>query len=284
MTEGLGTGVVNAGEVGPGATETETAESSQATESVASENGTEQASVEQSQAEGGSAEEQRSRQRGPSKLDTIRELRSKLRDQRSYWESEIGGLRQQIEELKNGLQSGRSEKKPSKTFWEAPEEVMDERFDSKLSAMEKRLLEQLNSRETQNQQTAEWQSETSEATKFIQTQKGITPEDEEDIAELVRSTPEMQNLRPLQRAKYALYLWREQRGITDKSEAKARSATVIGAGGTQSGPKTWTESEMEAEISKLPPDPKSWTDEQKKRFDFLDNEFKRAFNEGRVKK
>lgn len=284
MTEGLGTGVVNAGEVGPGAAANETAESSQATESAASENGTEQASGEQSQAEGGSAEEQRSRQRGPSKLDTIRELRSKLREQRSYWESEIGGLRQQMEELKNGLQSGRSENKPSKTFWEDPEGVLESKMTGHLSELEKRIIQRLEQKQSMDQETSEWRSETSEATKFIQTQKGITPEDEEDIAELVRSTPEMQNLRPLQRAKYALYLWREQRGITDKSEAKARSATVIGAGGTQSGPKTWTESEMEAEISKLPPDPKSWTDEQKKRFDFLDNEFKRAFNEGRVKK
>ena len=286
MSDTMTAGVVNAGEAtfNPGATETETP-NPKGTESVASEaQAEENAGAEQSASESGSAENQGSRQRGPSKLDTIRELRSKLRDQRSYWETEMSGIKAQLEELKGSFKSGSQENKPSKTFWEDPEGVLDSRMTSHLSDLEKRMLARIEQRQVVDQETSEWRSETSEATKFIQTQKGITLEDQEDIAEIVRNSPEMQNMRPLQRAKYAMYLWQQDRGITDKSAVKARAATVVGAGGAQNGPKNWTESEMEREINNLPPDPKSWNADQQKRFEYLDAEFKRAYSEGRVKK
>lgn len=288
MSDTMTAGVVDASVNSGGATETKEPVDSQGQGSVAPEASKEagdQAEGSQEAPQGGSEENPVGRNRRPSVWDTIKQLRQEKREQRQHWEKEVGGLKTQLEDLNRRFQAGPQEKKPSKTFWEAPEEVMDERFDSKLTAMERRLLERLDARESQSQQTSEWKQETSEATKFIQTQKGITPEDEEDIAEFVRSTPEMAAMRPLQRAKYALFLWKEERGIGDRSAAKARAAVVVGAGGNSTpGLKTWTESEMTAEIEKLPPDPKNWSDDQKKRFDFLDTEFKRAAAEGRVKK
>lgn len=277
MSVGVVDAPVNAG----GAAVKTAPESSQGTESAASEQGTEQAGDSQESAEGGSADQQTGRQRGPSKLDTIRELRGKLRDQRTHWESEIGGLRAEMEELKRASQSGRAEGKPSKTFWEDPEGALA----THLSELEKRMLTKFQESRTQEQEASRRGQEMSEAAKFIRSQKGMTDDDVQDIREILLSHPKIALLDPLDQAKYALSLWREERGIGDKSEAKARAAAVVGAAGsTSSGPKTWTEPEMQAEIEKLPADPKTWTEDQKKRFDYLDAEFKNAYNQGRVKK
>lgn len=278
------TAEVNAGEVtgSLGATEKEKAGIPLATESVAS--GTEgKAGGSQESTEVGSENEQGNRQRGPSKMDTIRQLRQERREMRAYWESEVGQLKAQLEELKK-MQPGIPGQKPSKTFWEAPEEVMDERFGNRLSEMEKRLLERIEQRESQNQQTVEWKQETSEAEKFILNQKGLTPEDHEDIADIVRSTPAMQNMRPMDRAKYAMFIWKEERGITDKSASKARASTVSGTPPAAGGLKNWTESEIEAEMKKFPTNPANWTKEEESRFKSLENEIRRAYRENRVKK
>lgn len=277
-------GVVDAGAtLTPGATEKETAGIPQATESVAS--GTEgKAGDSQESSESGSVNDQEVRQRGHSKMDTIRQLRQERREMRSYWESEMGQLKAQIEELKKGYSTGQNGQKPSKTFWEDPEGTLEEKMSSHLSKLEERMLSKIEQRQTYDQQSSEWRQETSEATKFIQNQKGITPEDEEDIAEIVRSTPAMQNMRPLERAKYAWFLWKDSHGITDKSASKARASTVSGAPPAAGGIKNWTESEIEAEIKKYPPNPKDWSEEDNKRFKLLDAEIKRAYRENRVKK
>ena len=92
-------------------------------------------------------------------------------------------------------------------------------------------------------------------------------------------------MRPLERAKYALFLWKENRGIAvDKSASKARASSASGATPQATGQKNWTEAEIEAEIRKFPPNPKDWSEEDNKRFKALDNEFKQAYREGRVKK
>lgn len=278
-------GVVNAGDtatLSPGAAANETADIPLATESAAS--GTEdKAGDSQESSEGGSANDQGVRQRGPSKMDTIRQLRQERREMRSYWEQEVAGLKQQLDELKSGFQSGRQGQKPSKTFWEAPEEVNRSIIQEELRAMREEMRKDFQETRTNDQQTNEWKQETSEATKFIQGQKGLTLEDEEDIAEIVRSTPAMQNMRPIERAKYAWFLWKEDKGITDNSAKKARASTIVGAPPAAGGLKNWTKAEMETEINKFPPNPKDWTEQDNQRYKSLDSEFKRAFREGRVK-
>lgn len=279
---------IPAGAQALGASEKEEAGSSAATGSDASElskDEQDQAGSPKGSTEGGSEESREVRHRGPTKLDTIRELRAKLRERDQRYGSEIETLRGQIEEMKSLIQSGQRGQKPSRTFWEAPEEVTRELTREELRSFKDEMLKEMRMTEAERQQTSEWKQETSEATKLIKNQKGLTPEDEADIAEIVQSTPEMENLRPMQRAKYALYLWKESKGINqDKTELKSKAAGIQGAPPPAGGPRTWSESEMEAELSKFPQDPKSWTPEQVKAFDALDREFRLAYSEKRVRK
>lgn len=266
-----------------GTTEKETPESSQqGTETVASENA-EQAGREQSTTEGSPVNDRQVRQRGPSKLDTIKELRAKLRDRDTSYSSEIGSLRSQIEELKSLTQARTTEQKPRKTLWEDPDTYFDERLDPRFSALEKNILARLDQREVQNQQTVEWRQETSEATKFIESQKGINPEDHEDIADLISNTPAMRNLRPLDRAKYALFLWKEKHGISDRTDLKNRATTVVGAPQAPGGRKIWTKAEFDAKLDAFPKDHKHWTPGHKQQFEALEREIRDAEREGRVK-
>ena len=251
------------------ATEKETPHDSSGTENVASDEVRNQAGGEQSSTEGGSAEEIQTRKRGPSKLDTIRELRARIRDERSQSQVQIQNLTSQIEELRGLMTERGQSQKPSKTFWEAPEEVLEERLTAGLSALEKRMLQRLEERQQNDQQTSEWKQETSEAAEFVKNQKGLTDDDLLDIKEIVDETPAMRNLRPLERARYALYLWQQQRGISDKTSLKAKAGTVMGqSAASQNGKKVWDEEAINAEIQRrFHGDPQHWTPEQHKNFD-----------------
>lgn len=287
MSDQMSAGVVDAPVNAGGASDQSNSGGSAGTGSDApdlSQEGQNNASGSQDFAEGGSANGQGFRQRGPSKLDTIRELRSRIREERAQHQEQIAELRSRFDEFENRFKTGNREQKPSRTFWEAPEEVLDERLQEKLAAMEERLSQRWQETQSQSQQTAEWKQETSEAAKFIQSQK-VAPEDEEEIADIIRETPAMRNMRPMDRAKYALYLWREEKGINqDKSGLKARASSVQGAAPANVAGKVWTEAEMERELNKFPQNPKDWTDDHKKQFDALNLEFERAYKEKRVKK
>jgi hypothetical protein len=278
----IGTGTVESPINDGEATVKETSDVSTDTGAVAPEKG-ERAGEPKGDTEGGQEEGREFRQRGPTKLDTIRELRSRLREQRGAFESEIGTVKTQMEELKALLQNRNPGQKPSKTFWEAPEEALDERLKSHLSEFEKRMMSAFQERQSMDQESVEWKQETLKATEFIRSQKGITREDEEDIAEIVRNTPAMAQMRPSERAEYALYLWQKERGISDRSEAKARASTVSGAPPAIGGKKTWTNSEIERELDKFPKDPKDWTPEMDTQFKAFERSIREASAEGRVK-
>lgn len=279
------TGVVNAGEITaqPGAAATETSESHQDTGSAAPENGAGQAGGEQSTAEGSRVEGQPSRQRGPSKLDTIRELRGKLRERDQRYSSDVQGFKSQLEEMRSLIEQSRGGgKKPSKTFWEAPEEIMDERFQTHTKTLKEELLREIRSARETDQTTSQWRQETSEAAKFIQSQPGMTEEDIADIKEIVEDSPAMANMRPKERAEYAMYLWQRQKGISDRSSLKTKASTVVGAA-SQGGPKQWTKAEFEKEVSKLPPNPGDWKAEHNAAYAALEREYRQAQLQGRMK-
>lgn len=281
---GIETGVVNASEITTqeGATATETPEVAQGTESVASGN-EQQPSGSQDPAEGGQVDSQPSRQRGPTKLDTIRELRAERREREQRYQSEMGDLKTQLQEMKAMLQSRDGNKKPSKTFWEAPEEVLDERINGHLSEFEKRLLGQLNTTKQADQEATQWEQEKFKAAEFIQSQKGITPEDQEDITELIRSTPAMLQMRPQERAEYGLFLWQKQKGIGDRTALKQKASTVVGAP-SAGGEKVWTEADITRavdEFNKTPMD--KWSPDQIQKFDAFEREIREAQRQGRVK-
>lgn len=259
------------------------------TESVASEaKAEERAGGSQDSAEGNQAEGQDSgNRRGPSKMDTIRELRGKLRDQRSYWESEQAKTNARFEELEARLKRGQ-DPKPSKTFWEAPEEVMDERFKTHTQVLRDEIREMLRTRDTESQETSEWKQETSQAAEFIRSQKGLTPEDMDSIKEFVveqLDSPKsiIQQMRPQERAEYALFKWQQNRGIGDRGALKAKASTVVGAPPAQGGQKTWTEAEIQRELDKFPKDISKYTKDDLVNFDLLEREIKQAQKDGRVK-
>lgn len=275
--DGIGAGVVE----GSPAEIVGAPESSTGTETNVSETA-EQAGGEQS-SDGGSVNGQQGQKRGKSVYAQVRELNSKLREQRGYWESEVGSLKTQLEEIRNQVGSRQAVQKQSKTFWEAPEEVLEERLSSHLSELEKRMQTKFEQTQAQREEASIRTQEVSEAAKFIRAQKGITDEDIQDIREILQSNPSLNGLSPMDQAEYALYKWQKERGITDNSAKKARASTVTGAPpAAGSGKKMWTKSEIESELSKFPPNPADYTPDDEARFKKLDDEWRRAMREGRM--
>lgn len=234
--------------------------------------------------DGGSVTDTGARQRGKSVYSQVRELNAKLREQRGYYESELGGLKQQLEEIRSQVGQGRQTQKQGKTFWEAPEEVLEERLSSHLGELEKRMQTKFAETQAQREASQVRQQEVSEAAKFIRTQKGITEEDVQDIREILQSNPDLEHLSPMDQAEFALYKWQKERGIGDNTAKKNRASTVTGAPASGGGPKIWTESEIKAEIAKFPQDISQWSKDDEAKFKRLDDEFKRAYRENRVSK
>lgn len=276
------------------ATETVGSETSEATEKTTpASSGTESVASDASQGEqdnaGGSQDsadggkgngtESRRELRKPSKNQTIYELRQAVRER----DQKLQSFEERLAQFEQKFQP-RQERKPSRTFWEAPEEVLDERISGHLSEMEKRILQNLQETRERDQQTAEWKQETLEATKLIKDTLKLSFDEEEELSELLRSRPAVRQMSPLERADYAIYLWNKEKGVMDKAPLKNKAATVTGAGVQQGGPKQWTTAEIEREMSKFPTDPKRWDEATSKRFDEIDREIKRAYAEDRVRK
>jgi hypothetical protein len=196
--------------------------------------------------------------------------------------NEVGTLKQEIAKIQKMFGRGQDQK-PSRTFWEAPEEVMDERFKTHLQSLRDEFREMLQTRDTESQETQSWKQETSEAAKFIRETKGLTEDDFYEISALVKEHPMMEKLRPMERAEYALYLYNRDKGVTDKTPLKNKASTVVGAPNQAGGARTWTEAEMEAEYKKLG-DVKDWTPEIEQKAKALETEFKSAYREKRVKR
>lgn len=280
----------NTGTIDPStgdATETSQPTSSSGSEPVASESSQGQetnAGGEQSFSEGGKDNGTDTRRpQFKSKNQTIYELRQKLRERDSYWETEMGTVKQQLAEFQKMFRG--KDQKPSRTFWEAPEEVLDERMQNHLSAMEERLAQRWEEKQTETQTAQQLRQEASEAAKLIKSQKGITDDDIMEIRDILSSDPVARRMAdsPMEQAEYVLYKWQKEKGVTDKSSLKAKAASVQGAPPQAGGGKVWTESEMEMTVNKLG-DPKTWTEKEKAEFSKLEREFMSAYSEGRVRK
>lgn len=240
----------------------------------------------QGSSEGGKVEGTDTRPQFRSKNQTIFELRQKLRERDSYWESEVGTLKEQLAEIQKMFGRGQ-ERKPSRTFYEAPEdtlrEIQQEGLSEHLKSFKQELLTELRQTEEQRAQAQDWKQETSEAVKFVRGMKGITDDDVREISELIREDPTFENMRPMQAVKYALYMYEQEKGVSDRTSLKNRAAGVQGSGQSNGGPRIWTETEMESEYRKLG-DPKTWDAEIKKKAQMMETEFMNAYREKRVKK
>jgi hypothetical protein len=222
------------------------------------------------------------RPRFVSKQQQLYELKQKLRERDSQiqqFEERLGKFEQMF--LKKG-----QDQKPSRTFWEAPEEVMDARLQDHLAQMEERLAQRWSETQMQSQEQQRMRQETSEAAKFIRGQKGITDDDIQEIRDLLVSDPRVQRLSdaPMEQAEYVLYLYNKNKGVTDKMGLKNRAASVQGAPPQGNGPKQWTESEITQEFSRIGDPRKGYSPEQKQKFEALKAEVRKAYSENRVKK
>lgn len=280
------TAVLDPQKSGGDATDNQDPGHSPGTEPVASESPQGQennAGASQEGSEGGRAEGTETRRPAfRSKNQTIYELRQKLRERDSYWQTEVGTLKEQIAQIQKLFGRGQNPK-PSRTFWEAPEEVLEERLQNHMTAMEERLAERWEKTQTASQENSEWKQETSEAAKFIRGQKGLSEDDLLELSNTIREHPLMEKLRPMERAEYALFLFNRDKGVSDKTVLKGRAASVNGSGQNPAAEHVWTEQEMEAEYRKLG-DPKNWTAETHQKAKQLEQEFMRAYSEKRVKK
>jgi hypothetical protein len=224
----------------------------------------------QGDAEDGKEEGTDTRKPFRSKNQTIYELRQRIREQEGSFSQKLDALEKRLEEMARVTNRGQ-DRKPSRTFFEAPEDTLKAIQSEQFKAFKEELLGELRQTEQERNQSSQWQQETSEAAKFITSQKGMTEDDIRDIEELVRSTPEMQAMTPMQRAKYAMYLWREERGITDKTVQKQRAATVVGSPGGP-GPAELTEAEINKRLDEFPKDVSKWAPEDHKKWEVLERE------------
>ena len=232
----------------------------------------------QGDTEGGKEEATDTRRPFRSKNQTIYELRQKLREQEGAFSQKFSALERKIEEMTQARTRGQ-EQKPSRTFYEAPEDTLRAINAEQLKTFKDELLSELRQGETERTQGIQWKQETSEATKFITSQKGITEDDIRDIEEIVRSTPEMNYINPetglpmspMARAKYAVSIWKEGRGIMDKTSIKQKAATVVGSPGGP-GPTELTEAEINKRLEEFPKNVANWTPEDHKKWASLESE------------
>lgn len=236
---------------------------------------------EQSFAEGGKASGTETRRPfRPSKNETIFELRRNLRER----DQQIKDLSERFSAFEKKFQPRGQNQKPSRSFWEAPEEVLEERLANHISALEERMSQRWEQSQTELQRTTEWRQETMEATKLVQDSLKLSGEESEEFAEMLRSSPIAQRMSPLERAEYGIFKWQQAKGIADKSDLKRRAASVTGSSTQhQGGPRMWSKAEIEGELAKFPADPAKWTEDHEKQWKSLDLEIKQAYRQGRVR-
>lgn len=217
-----------------------------------------------------------------SPQERIYELKQSMREREEYWNSELGTVKQQLAEFQKKFGVGQ-EQKPSRTFYEAPEDTLRDVTRENLREFKEELLSELRQTETERARTIETRQEASEAAKFIRSQAGLTNDDIMEISGIIREEPIMESMTPMQRAEYALFIYQKSRGVTDKTAMKQKAAGVSGSGVSPQGPKVWTESEMQSELEKLG-NPKNWSNETRQKARALEQEFMSAYKTNRVKK
>ncbi len=247
----------------PATTETAPVESQTATVGSGTEMGADTLPKSEENAGGpqGPAEDgqsQTGQRRGWSKVDEIKDLRAWRREARQRevgYQSELAQVRQQLEELRQLQQPNRNgtARNPAE-FWQDPEAALARNLDERLEGLEGRLFEKFSmSREMEAQQTAIRQEQEG-AVEFIRSQSNYSPEDDEDLIDIIESIPQQTraNLSPQWVAEYAWLQLNAQRGIGNRSMAKQRASTVIGQPpGVGLGQKVWSKSEFDATVDAL---------------------------------
>lgn len=179
-------------------------------------------------------------ERRPTKLDTIRELRSKLRELKGS-ASEVPALKQQVQQLMeklNSLQNGQG-KPPSDS--DSLTELLA-KPDEFLTNREKRLKQEIEGLIDKKlgdlPNVFERRAERAEAIKVIEGIKGFDrDQDEDELLDLMEEhgLDELAKTQPLKAARLAKKLWEERNNLPPETMADKRAATATAAGGTKPG-------------------------------------------------
>ena len=267
-----------------GTAETTAPEQTTGQEPAASET-TSDAGREQSTSEDGQPEQGKGRKW--SVYDEIKELRAQRREWRQSQQAQEARYNQLVEELRQ-FREAQNRPDPGKAgqarknFWEDPDGSIDARLEEKLSRLEESLANRFDSVRQQEAFEAELHQKRSGAVEFIRSQEGYDPQDDEDIAEIIRSIPNGQQMDPQMVAEYAWFKFKQARGIGDRSVARARASSVTGQPpGAGMGKKQYTQAEFDQAVDQAqemlrrnPNDPK---------INAYIDELHSAYRDGRVK-
>lgn len=215
-----------------------------------SETGVDPAGVPQGNAEGGQSDGGEGQSRRSRQLLIDRDEILGLRNDRRQLRSQLADMQAMLEELRAGGSQPQPNPGATKTeqdFFANP----DSRFQSleeKLDRLEERITDrvskQFQSVRQQDSQAAQLNQERSEAVKLVHSQAGWDPADDTALIDIIEEYG-LGTLPPLKGAETALALFYRQKGIGDKSQAKARAASIVGAPGGAGGTKIWPKSEVE---------------------------------------
>lgn len=196
--------------------------------------------------------------RGWTKVDEIRDLRQWRREARqreTAYQSELAGLRQQLDEIRQLQQPnrGKTARDPSK-FWQDPQAAIQADLEERLGGLEERLLDRISmSREMEAQQQVLVQKQES-AVEFIRSQPNYAPEDDEDLIDIIESIPlqQRQVMDPEMVAEWAWLKLNQERGVSDRSRSRARASSVAGqAPGAGLSGKVWSKAEFDRTVDAL---------------------------------
>ena len=144
MSDGtLTSGTVTVSDVTPGTAVTETPAPETGSGSAAPETQSPEAGGSKDSPEDG--QQNQGQRRGWSKVDEIRDLRAWRREARQReagYQSELAGVRQQLDELRQLQQpnQGKTARNPS-DFWQDPEAALQRNLEERLGGLEERLLD-----------------------------------------------------------------------------------------------------------------------------------------------
>lgn len=237
-----------------GTAETTAPEQSTGPENAASENTETNGSGSQESTDDAQQGQSQGRKRW-SMQDTVKELRAERRELRDRLQS----FQTQLEELKQVRESANrpGQNPAAKTpanFWQDPEGTLEAKLDERLARMQDAMFERFSTTREQEHAQQALRQEQATGVEFIRAQKGYSPEDDEDLIEIIEENG-LRSLAPMQAAKTAWALLQQSRGVIDRSLAKARAAGVQGqAPGTGLGKKTWSQAEYDAALNMIEKD------------------------------
>lgn len=173
-----------------------------------------------------------------------------LRTDRRELRSQVAKMQAMLEEMRTAGSQTPPNASPAKTkqdFFADP----DSRFESiqeQLASLEDRVADRVSksfqSVRQQDSQTAQLNQERSEAVKLVHSQAGWDQADDHVLVDIIEEYG-LGTLPPMKGAEAALALFYKQKGVGDRSQAKARAASMVGAPGAAGPAKIWPQAEVE---------------------------------------